>query len=71
MNFTGNTEIAIVLTDEELAAFTADKEKLSKCRKLYMGHDLLPDDEQENALAEYGIEKNIIPDYYYRELQEG
>ena len=71
VNFTGNTEIAIVLTDEELAAFTADKEKLSKCRKLYMGHDLLPDDEQETALTEYGIEKNIIPDYYYRELQEG
>lgn len=70
LNFTGNAKIAIALTDEELKAFTADTDKLAKCRKLYMGHDLLPDEEQEKALAEYGIEINIIPDYYYRELQE-
>ena len=41
-----------------------------KCRKLYMGHDLLPDEEQEQSLADHGIEINIIPDYYYQDLQE-
>lgn len=71
VNFTGNAEIAIVLTDEELEAFTADTDKLAKCRKLYMGHDLLPDEVQEKALKENGVEISIIPDYYYRDLQEG
>ena len=47
LNFTGNAEIAIALTDEELEAFTADTDKLAECRKLYMGHDLLPDEKQE------------------------
>ena len=39
-----------------------------KCRKLYMGHDLLPDEDQEQSLAKHGIEVNIIPDYYYQDL---
>ena len=42
-----------------------------KCRKLYMGHDLLPDKDQEQSLAKHGIEVNIIPDYYDQDLQEG
>ena len=70
INFTGNAEIAIVLTEDELAEFMTNIEAYGKCRKLYMGHDLLPDEQQEKSLAEHGIEKNIIPDYYYRELQE-
>lgn len=70
INFVGNAEIAIVLTEDELAEFMANIDAYSKYRKLYMGHDLLPDEEQEKSLAEHGIEKNIIPDYYYRELQE-
>lgn len=70
VNFTGNAEIAIVLTEEELADFMANIESYNKCRKLYMGHDLLPDEEQEQSLADHGIEINIIPDYYYQDLQE-
>lgn len=35
-----------------------------------MGHDLLPDDEQERILRENEIEISIIPDYYYKDLQE-
>lgn len=70
VNFTGNAEIAIVLTEEELAAFVENSEALSKCKKLYMGHDLLPTGEQEEALKNSGVEINIIPDYYYRDLQE-
>lgn len=70
VNFTNNAEIAIVLTEEELEKFIANIEDFSKCRKLYMGHDLLPNEKQEQALSTHEIEVNIIPDYYYRDLQE-
>lgn len=71
VNFTGNDEIGIVLTEEELDEFIANTDAFTKCRKLYMGHDLLPSVEQEQILSTRGIEINIIPDYYYRDLQEG
>lgn len=71
VNFIGNAEIAIVLTEEELAEFVDHVEELSQCKKLYMGHDLLPTEKQENILKSHGIEISIIPDYYYRDLQEG
>lgn len=71
VNFTGNAEIAIVLTDEELAEFTDSISNGTACRKLYMGHDILPDDDQQEKLTSLGIEISIIPDYYYRDLQEG
>jgi len=70
INFTGNAEIGIVLTEEELAEFIANGDAFTKCRKLYMGHDLLPDEEQEKILRSRGVEISIIPDYYYRDLQE-
>ena len=69
VNFTGNAEIAIVLTDEELREFTADRAALAKCQTLYLGHDILPDGEQESALRANEIQIHIIPDYYYRELE--
>lgn len=71
VNFTGNAEIAIVLTEEELARFIANIPKFSRCRKVYMGHDLLPDEDQLDLLSTHQIEINIIPDYYYQDLQEG
>ena len=70
VNFTGNAEVGIVLTEEELDEFIADTATFAKCRKLYMGHDLLPSEEQERELKKHGIEVSIIPDYYYRDLQE-
>ena len=71
INFTGNAEVGIVLTEDELAEFIANGEAFAKCCKLYMGHDLLPDEEQEKILRARGVEISIIPDYYYRDLQEG
>lgn len=38
-------------------------------RKLYMGHDVLLDAQQAQALQEYNIAVNVIPDYYYKELE--
>lgn len=69
INFTGNEEIAIVLTDEELEIFLDDEGICKKCRKLYMGHDVLLDAQQAQALQEYNIAVNVIPDYYYKELE--
>lgn len=69
INFTGNGEIAIVLSDEELDEFMKNTTKLSKCHKLYMAHDILLDADQEQKLREQKVSVNIIPDYYYKELE--
>ena len=69
INFTGNEEIAIVLTDEELEIFLDDEGVCKRCQKLYMGHDVLLDAQQAQALQEYNIAVNVIPDYYYKELE--
>lgn len=69
INFTGNAKIAIVLTDEELETFIADIDNFKKCRKIYLGHDVLTSGEQEDILKEHKIKINIIPDYYYKELE--
>ena len=71
VNFTGNAEIGIVLTEEELDEFIENVDAFAKCKKLYIGHDLLPTEEQEQILKSRDIEISIIPDYYYRDLQEG
>lgn len=69
LNFTGNTEIAIVLTEEELNDFISQLENNSKYQKLYLGHDILMDAQQTQILKDRKIAINIIPDYYYKELE--
>ena len=70
INFTNNSEIAIVLTDDELGTFVDNIEKFSMCKKVYMGHDILPNEKQEQIISTHDIEVSIIPDYYYKDLQE-
>lgn len=67
INFNGNAEIAIVLTEQELDDFTANIP--SACQAVYLGHNVLPSETQETLFKERGIAINIIPDYYYRELE--
>lgn len=67
INFTGNTEIAIVLTEEELDDFISHIDE--NCKKLYLGHDILMDAHQAQILKDKKIKINIIPDYYYKELE--
>ena len=67
INFNGNAEIAIVLTEKELDEFAADMPE--KCKAIYLGHDVLPSEAQESLFKARGIAVNIIPDYYYRELE--
>ena len=69
VNFTGNAEIAIVLTEEELDDFISQLENNTKCQKLYLGHDILMDAQQAQVLKDRKITINIIPDYYYKELE--
>ena len=67
INFNGNAEIAIVLTEEELDKLAANMPE--KCKAIYLGHDVLPSEAQESLFKARGIAVNIIPDYYYRELE--
>lgn len=69
INFIGNAKIAIAVTEEELAAFTDNIDSYPECKKLYMGHDILMDAQQAQALKDKNITVNIIPDYYYKELE--
>lgn len=71
INFNGNAEIAIVLTDEEMEEFVArgyGRDAACHVSTLYRGHDVLLDAQQETYLKENGIKVNVIPDYYYNEL---
>ena len=66
INFNGNNDIAIVLTDEEMEQFVRKTNNHTKV--LYRGHDVLLTAEQEDYLNTKGIKVNVIPDYYYNEL---
>ena len=69
INFTGNAEVGIVLTDDELVEFIENGENFVKCNKLYVGHDVLMDAEQVQLLKDQKISIHVIPDYYYKELE--
>lgn len=66
INFTGNSEIAIVLTEDEMAQFVAQDDVQAKT--LYRGHNVLLTAEQEAFIAAHGIHVHVIPDYYYNEM---
>lgn len=68
INFKGNANIAIVLTDEELSEFV-QSEAVKSCKTLYLGHDVAPDNAAQDALSQHGIQVNIIPEYYYSEME--
>ncbi|MEH7436732.1 site-specific DNA-methyltransferase, partial [Neobacillus drentensis] len=67
IDFTSNKEIGIILTDEELEKFVQNFEQSKNCKVIYLGHDVLPNNQQETLFKKHKIKVNIIPDYYYRE----
>lgn len=67
INFNGNAEIAIVLTEKELDDFTQNIPET--CKAIYVGHNVLPTEEQEKIFAKRKIKVNVIPEYYYRDLE--
>ena len=69
INFIDNNEITILLTEDEVVDFISNETKLKTCKKVYLGHDILLDGNQEYILEQNKIELNIIPEYYYKELE--
>ncbi|MCM1195231.1 MAG: site-specific DNA-methyltransferase, partial [Firmicutes bacterium] len=69
VNFDGNAEIAIILTEAELDAFTASLSYDTDCKAIYLGHDVLTSEAQEKLFKKYNIAINVIPDYYYKDLE--
>jgi adenine-specific DNA-methyltransferase len=69
INFLGNDKIAIVLTDEELNDFVKNIKKNKNCRKIYRAHNVLVSGEQKEKLKSAKIKVNVIPDYYYGEME--
>ena len=67
INFNGNKELAIILTEEDLDNFTNNI--TDECKIIYLGHNVLPTEEQEKLFKKHEIKINIIPDYYYRDLE--
>ena len=70
INFTENAKIAIILTDEELIVFIEQIDTFKKCRKIYLGHNVLLTGEQDALIRQRNIAVNIIPNYYYQELED-
>lgn len=69
VNFANNSSLAILLTEYEVEEFINNKEVLENCKKIYLGHDVLLTGEQERLIEQNKIELNIIPEYYYRDLE--
>ncbi|GHV72402.1 hypothetical protein AGMMS49928_29230 [Spirochaetia bacterium] len=69
INFLGNDKIAIVLADEELDDFFKNIKKNKNCRKLYRAHNVLVSGAQAQKLKSERIKVNVIPDYYYGEME--
>lgn len=67
VNFNGNSEIVILLTETELDEFAENMPE--GCKTVYLGHDVLPNEKQENLFKQKSITVNVIPDYYYRDLE--
>lgn len=67
INFNDNKELAIIITEEELDNFMNNIP--AECKTIYLGHDILPTKEQEEMFKNNKIKVNIIPDYYYRDLE--
>lgn len=67
VNFTGNAQLAIILSEDELDSFCADKEKISRCKKIYLGHECATTAEQDELFVKQQISVIRIPNYYYKE----
>lgn len=68
VNLDSEKSVAIVLDDEELDEFVDSLDENSACKKLYMGHDVLASAAQERKLKANGISVNVVPEYYYPDL---
>lgn len=66
VNFDTNNDFKIILTDDEADLIIDDK---LSCKAIYLGHNVLLSDSQTSILKNKNIKINVIPDYYYKELE--
>jgi adenine-specific DNA-methyltransferase len=70
IDFVHDKSVAIVLTDEEAEMLLKDKKRLSVCKTVYRGHNVMFSAKMNARLSSCGIEVRMIPDYYYPELED-
>ena len=70
IDFVHDKSVAIVLTDEEAEMLLKDKKRLSVCKTVYRGHNVMFSAKMNAQLSGCGIEVRMIPDYYYPELED-
>lgn len=62
-----DNKIRVYLDEEELDKFSANKEELEICEKVYISSDILLTSEQEEIFENNNIEVYIIPEYYFED----
>ena len=70
IDFAHDKSVAIVLTDKEAELFLKNEKRLSACKTLYRGHNVMFTAKMNAVLSESGIAVKTIPDYYYPELED-
>ena len=69
VDFSKDKTVAIALTDKELEKFVGNDKRLEACKAVYVGHDVLISSAIKATLKKHGVKVNIIPQYYYPELE--
>lgn len=69
VDFSHDSEIAIVLTDDEAEKLAKSAAKLKTIKTLYRGHNVMMNKGVEEKLRKNNIEIKVIPQYYYPELE--
>lgn len=67
LDFEKSSEAVVVLSEEELDKLL--NKKVFGFSAIYLGHDVLLTGDQLNRLNEANIKINIIPDYFYKEME--
>ena len=70
IDFAHDKSVAIVLTDKEAELLLKNEKRLSACKTLYRGHNVMFAAKMNSVLSEHGISVKTIPDYYYPELED-
>ena len=70
IDFAHDKSVAIVLTDKEAELLLKNEKRLSACKTLYRGHNVMFTAKMNAVLSESGIAVKTIPDYYYPELED-
>lgn len=68
IDFGNDSSVKIILTEEELDS--ALNNDIFGFDTLYLGHDVLLTAEQLEILNKGNIKLNIIPDYFYKDVDE-